>query len=92
MGWLIVFGFADVIAAKLAKLMLELTDDDCGLLVCGCLCQPCLIAQVLEEVGENWWFTCATVLAAPHLLGIPYICCTAPVSDLLNLGPDFLLF
>ena len=74
-----VFGFADVFVKKLGRLLEEITDDDCTILLCGFFCQPCLIAQALEEVGENWWFTCCTVTFAPNCFGFPYLCWTIPV-------------
>jgi len=43
-----------------------------------------MIAQALEEAGENWWFTCCTVTVAPNLFGIPYLCFTVPVSNRLQ--------
>lgn len=76
-----VFWFVDVVARKLGRLLEELTDDDCTIILCGFFCQPCLIAQALEEVDENWWVTCCTVMFAPNLLGIPYMCFTAPVCQ-----------
>jgi len=53
-------------------------------MLCGFFCQPCMIAQALEEAGENWWFTCCTVTVAPNLFGIPYLCFTVPVSNRLQ--------
>jgi hypothetical protein len=77
----------------LGKILEEITDDDCTLLLCGLICEPCLIAQALEEAHEaNWWWTCCTVSIAPNLFGLPYLFWTIPAINRLNekLGGDSL--